>query len=149
MKKLTKKQLTGILKKYNIYFSTILITFIAGEFYPFSFYPMYNHFPNWSYTFYFEDENNNNIKHFLVVSHGSLSHLFYSACQRQEISYGYGQETDDELQSVGERISRQALYWSEIEKAGFSDVKLYRIHNYMTSSQLISDTLLISVVHVE
>lgn len=141
-------KLVLILKKYSLYFGILITTFILKETYPFSFYPMYNNFPNWSYTFYFEDENNKLIKHALFVQHSSLSHLFYSECQKQGIAYGYGMETREELKSVGLKVTQYAFNMNRIKTDSTKQLKLYRIYNHIEDDKIKSDTLLISTTYV-
>lgn len=143
MKVASTKKLITCFKKYKIYFGLVLLTFVFGEWYPFSFYPMYNNFPNWSYTFYVEDEHGNNLKQYMNAYHSSLSHLYYSACEKQEISYGYAMETKEQLHVVGQIMIQQVLEWEKIKKTTIDEIRLYRIHNYIKKRKIISDTVLI------
>ncbi len=55
-------KLASLVIKYPIYIGVVAITFFVRETYPFSIYPMYSNFPNWSYTFYFEDQKRIKLK---------------------------------------------------------------------------------------
>lgn len=138
-----------VIKKYSAYFGLIVLTFIVKEFYPFSFYPMYNQFPNYAYVFYILDENNHKIDRFMVVDHEELSHLFFSVCEQQSIKYGEGIESAEELEKVGEEVIRQALSWEDLSKSTIKKAKLYRIYNHLNYKEIQSDTALIATTYVE
>lgn len=138
-----------VIKKYSVYFGLIVLTFIVKEFYPFSFYPMYNQFPNYAYVFYMLDENNQKMDRFMRVDHGELSHLFFSVCEQQGIKYGDGMESAEELERIGEEVIRQALDWGSLSKSTMKKAKLYRIYNHLSHKEIQSDTTLIATTYVE
>lgn len=100
---------------------------ILGEVHPFSSYPMYNSFPNWSYTFYFTDENDSLIPsdEFDLSSH-AINHIFYALCEDERINYGHGRESKSELFSVGEKMTEMVI--PAAKKMDLSTVKLHRIY---------------------
>jgi hypothetical protein len=138
-----------LLLKYPIYIGVILITFIAQEFYPFSRYPMYDNFPNWSYTFYFEDEVGNNLKETLPISHSAFSHLYFAELNNKGIPYGNGIETSKDLELIGKRITEQVFNFTLLKNKGITEISVFRIHNYIVNSIMISDTIKIATTDVE
>lgn len=130
-----------------IYFTIILITILIGEVYPFSFYPMYNSFPIWSYVFYFKDEKGATIK-LPKSTHADLSHKFYSECQKQGIAYGNGIESIEDMERVGLSITNTFFNANKINNKSVSEIKFFRIHNRFNNNIIISDTMLISTLHV-
>src|SRR5690554_5406096 len=103
------------LVKYPLFILVVFLTFLVREWYPFSFYPMYNEFPNWSYTFYLEDENQEHIR-IDDLDHGSLSHLFYAEANNIKIHYGNNIESKEELEQVGEKIIENIFVNKEFKK---------------------------------
>lgn len=143
------KKCSAVIKKYPIYFGVLFLTLLIREFYPFSRYPMYDSFPNWSYTFYFEDEAGNNLKKILPISHGAFSHLYFTECHNKCVPCGYGQETPAELELIGEKTTKQTFDLATLKEKGISEISLFRIHNYMKKGRIISDTTKIATTHVE
>ncbi len=148
MKKLTIN-LIHLFIQYPFYFGILLITFFVNETYPFSVYPMYNNFPNWSYTFYMEDEHHNNLKKYMIVHHAELSHLYYTECDNQNIAHGYDLESAAALEAVGKRITDQAIHWKKLRESSVEEVRLYRIYNYIKGNKLISDTTILCTTYVK
>ena len=100
---------------------------ILGEVHPFSSYPMYNSFPNWSYTFYFTDENDSLIpSDEFDLSSGAINHKFYAICKSERINYGHGKESKSELFSIGEKMTEMII--PAAKKMDLSIVRLHRIH---------------------
>ena len=97
------------------YFRRVLLLLIyvlgvlaLGETHPFSQYPMYNSFPNWSYVFFFTDKNQNLIPcNHIGTTGGELAHKFYSIMENSGYSYGYEQEDPNHLKEVGAIIVDQ------------------------------------------
>lgn len=97
------------------YFRKVIIAFlyllgflILGETHPFSQYPMYNSFPNWSYVFYFTNTQNELIPcNNFGISGGELAHMFYANMNDKGYHYGYEQEDPKELEEIGEIIVSQ------------------------------------------
>ena len=87
-------------------FIVVLIYFIGviifGEAHPFSKFPMYNSFANWSYVFYITDNNDSLIPcKKLHTTGGKLGHNFYAICNKKNIGYGDGLESNLELKKIG------------------------------------------------
>jgi len=141
-------KLTSLVIKYPIYIGVIAITFFVRETYPFSMYPMYNNFPNWSYTFYFEDQKKESLGEIMSMSYGSLNHLYFTECQKSCVYCGFGSETTSELQKLGDNITKQALNMSLLKANGITEVYLFRIHNYIKNRKTHSDTITISRTYV-
>ncbi len=138
-------RLIQIFKKYPIYLSIIIITIIVGENYPLSYYPMYNNFPNWSYTFYFTDSNERLID-LPEITHAQLSHKFYAECNLQKVNYGNGIESKTDLQYVGGKLTHK-LFDNIFRKR--TKLNLFRIYNHLEKGIINSDTTLISSCYVK
>lgn len=148
-KSLNKSKIWDFIKKYKIYFSILLITFIVKEFFPFSFYPMYNQFPNYAYIFYITDEHQQVRNDLMRINAGELSHLYFTECENQQIEYGNGVETKEQLNIIGLNITQQAIDLTAAKEVEVKDLQLYRIYSHFENNQMVLDTLLLSNLKVE
>ncbi len=133
----------------SLFFSIIIITFLVGEIYPFSFYPMYNNFPNFSYVFYIEDDKGKNLKEYLLVSHAGLSHIFFAQCEVLKIQSGLGMEKKKNLETIGSKMLRRALNYSKVRGEGIKVINLKRIYNYYQKDRIFSDTTVMITFYVQ
>lgn len=124
--------------KYGIAFFYIAGAYLFGEFNPFSHFPMYNNLPNWSYVFYFVDENNKLIPcNKLNTDGGVLGHLYSTIAEYNRIPYGSGTETPEQLELIGEKITHQTLAKSKPPYL-FKKIKLVRVYYHFNQDKLIS-----------
>lgn len=137
-----------ILLKYPIFIGLVVITFMVREYYPFSVYPMYNHFPNWSYTFYFKTEDGQNVGQLTPISHGDLSHLFFTECIKRKLDYGFGCESSNDLNEIGENMRKNTFSDADLIQLGIKELHLMRIYNHITEVGLVSDTITMNSYYV-
>ena len=107
----------------------MFFSLIIGETHPFSCFPMYSSFPNWSYAFYLADENDKLIpaEQFQTTG-GKMGHTYYSVCSSKKILYGNGMESDKELQTIGKEM--MDLIVLNNKSAKYSNIALHRIYFY-------------------
>ncbi|RKS99661.1 hypothetical protein [Flavobacterium sp. 123] len=105
----------------------MFFSLIIGETHPFSCFPMYSSFPNWSYAFYLADENDKLIpaEQFQTTG-GKMGHTYYSVCSSKKILYGNGMESDKELQTIGKEM--MDLIALNNKSAKYSNIALHRIY---------------------
>tara|TARA_R110000868_G_scaffold119573_2_gene317512 strand:+ start:494 stop:937 length:444 start_codon:yes stop_codon:yes gene_type:complete len=97
---------------------------LFGETHPFSRFPMYSSFPNWSYSFYLANDNNDIIPLASVDTDGAaLGHLYGSVAYELNIPYGEFMESEDDLRKIGDRMM-YILF--EDKTANHNYLKLYR-----------------------
>ncbi len=131
-----------ILKKFSLITIAIIYIFtslIIGEFHPFSKFPMYSSFPNWSYSFFLTDSNNKFIPfNKFNMSGGEMGHWFYSICENKKIQYGNGMESRQELNLVGnemiELMFKKNKYVSTIAER--KNIKLYRLFCFYSNDTI-------------
>lgn len=132
------KWLPNFLRKYGIAFFYIACAYLFGEFHPFSHFPMYNNLPNWSYVFYFVDENNKLLPcKELNTNGGILGHLYSTIAEYNKITYGSGLETPEQLELIGEKITKQTLAKCK-PPYSFKKIKLIRVYYHFNHDKLIS-----------
>jgi len=97
---------------------------ILSEIHPFSRFPMYSHFPNWSYSFYVTNESDEIIPFLELSTHGgAMGHLYGSVANQLNISYGSFIESEEELRQIGEGMMKSLLTIHQFEG---NEIKLYR-----------------------
>lgn len=125
-----KKHIISILIKYKIVAIAILYmccSLLIGEIHPFSCFPMYSSFPNWSYAFYFANKNDKLIPAEEFHTTGAkIGHTFYSVCSSKKILYGNGMESDKELQTIGKEMMDLIVLNNKSTK--YSNIALHRIY---------------------
>jgi hypothetical protein len=91
------------MKKYFLFLTYAVICMLIAEVHPFSKYPMYSSFPNYSYTFYVADGNDSLIpfKENFKVRGNEVAHTYYEICDNHNFKRGFGVETDSQLAIVG------------------------------------------------
>lgn len=139
----------NIIYKYKIYFGIIIFTFIIGEFFPFSHYPMYNNFPNYAYTFYIKDQNGELLGDNMPISVAGFSHIYVSECIDEQIKFGNARESQEDLQEIGKNMINQVLDFNSLKQNNINKVNLYRLNSHFIHKKLIIDTLLIATENVE
>lgn len=136
-----------LLKIAPFYFGVIVTTYMVGELYPFSYYSMFDSFPNWSYTFFLTDEKDEQVKE-INTTHDGISHLYNAAFEQLEnCEYGNGTETPAELQDVGENIIK-AVINVELIDSSINEIRLNRIFNYFNMDNILHiDTSIIAIYY--
>lgn len=129
-----KNRFLALLIKYKFVAVAVLYMFCSvfiGEIHPFSRFPMYNSFPNWSYAFYLTDENNKLIPaNELNTNGGKMGHTFYSICETKKINYGDGKESKKELQNIGKEMIDLILLNNKKAIKKRSKIALHRVYFY-------------------
>lgn len=132
IRNIMKTQFLTFIIKYKIIAVAILYmtcSLLIGEIHPFSCFPMYSSFPNWSYAFYLADKNDKLIPaEEFHTNGGKMGHTFYSICSSKKILYGNGMESDKELQTIGKEMMNLIVLNNKTAK--YSNIALHRIYFY-------------------
>ena len=126
------------MKKLRTYSAALCFAFGAflfGEFYPFTKFPMYSSFPNYSYVFYLTDEHGAFVP--LNKYHsfgGAFSHVFFSTANDLEIQNGYGKESKLELYRIGKKM----MHYLELESGQkIRNIQIHRIHFFHWKNKIV------------
>lgn len=124
------------------------ISLSVGEQHPFSRFPMYNSFPNWSYAFYLTDVSGEMIPwwHAFEVDAGHIAHRFYGICQHYGIAYGHGMETEEELKFIGTELLKSVD--GKCRLSYDSELHLFRRHFFFEEGSLMHHDVQMSAMHV-
>ena len=105
---------------------------------------MYNNFPNWSYVFYFADENGKLIPAENLNTDGiKLGYLFYTIAQNQHIPYGGGIESKNELNQIGQKMMEEVFSGTSARtyiKKTYRKLKLIRIYYSFQNNSIDQQT---------
>lgn len=115
-----------------------------GEVHPFTVVPMYNNFPNWAYSFYMSDKNNNiiPIATYFNYKDDELSHNFSAICSSENISYANKTIVDPELLKVGKLMALQ-LFKKKIKPLDTDSVRLHRVCYFLCNDSICSTDLIL------
>ena len=132
-----------------IFVPYIVISMYTGELHPFSQFPMYNSFPNWSYLFYIKTQEGRMVSPLfeLKSNSGAIAHVYYSACQRYEVEYGMGLETPEEMRMIADEILISLVK----DKPDFRGDTLYfyKRHFYLVDKEIREKETLMTQLYVE
>lgn len=112
----------------------IVITYLIGviiwgEAHPFSRFAMYSSFADYSYAFYFTNENNQLIKCTDLNTTGTnLAHMYTTLCEKNNFSHGHGTESDSVLAVVGKQMLAIVKLNNVNPKHKNKKVQLHRIY---------------------
>jgi hypothetical protein len=137
-----------------ISFIVVLIYLVGvilfGEVHPFSKFPMYNSFANWSYVFYVTDVNDSLIPCYkLNTTCGKLGHNFYAICSKKNIRYGDGLESNLELKKIGFEMMQLLLNKPENSLRKKEKLKLWRTIFYYKNDSILHKNQLIYESNME
>lgn len=142
-----KKEFIIFLIKYKFIAVALFYIFcslIVGEVHPFSRFPMYSSFPNWSYAFYLADENGKLIPaKELNTTGGKMGHTFYSICESKNIDYGDDMESKIELQKIGKQMMDLILLNNTTSNIKYSRIALHRIYFYYKNDSIKKNNTII------
>lgn len=145
MKKILVKSSTFIIAL--IYLIGVLI---FGEAHPFSKFPMYSSFANWAYVFYVTDFNDSLIPcKKLNTTGGKLGHNFYAICNKKNIEYGDGMESNADLKKVGSEMMQLLLKKPENSKKSKEKLKLWRTYYYLKNDSMLQKNKLMYESNME
>lgn len=132
------------MKSYLLLILYIAASLLIGkEFHPFSSFPMYNSFPNWSYVFYLKNERGEEVYYQKTLTHwikknaGFIAHTFYSYSDYHHYQYGDGREDSIHLSSVGKELIKTILKDEPANRFKFDTLKLYRRYYHLENEQLV------------
>jgi hypothetical protein len=120
----------------------IIGVLIFNETHPFSRFPMYSSFPNWSYSFYLTNKTDEIIPFSNLETDGeAVGHLYGSVSQELDILYGDFMESEVELQKIGNRMMNILL-----ESRGnlVGEYKLYRKAFYYKNDSIHEQIVLMT-----
>ena len=132
-----------------VLFSKSIIFLYKREFHPFTLVPMFNNFPNWSYTFYVTNDHDSliPIMKYFNYDAGTLGHKFYAIGDVMKYNYGYQRETESELDILGKQML-ESLKESQTKNIPTDKLKLYRKTFYWENGKIREKDVLLRVEDV-
>lgn len=142
-----KAKINWLLITYGVFLLYAIGYLVFGETHPFSRYPMYSSFPNWSYVFYITDKEDNIIPFEQINIHGAeVSHLYYLLSEDLQILCGDFQESEEDLDRLGTRM----IEILKIQKGfDYPYLKLYRGGFYLENDSIIRTDQLMTTIEYE
>ena len=125
---------------FLLVFYVVASTLIGKEFHPFSQFPMYSSFPNYSYVLFLKNERDDVIpfeKYFSREKQvGQIVHVFYSYFNYHNYNCGFGKEDPAHLKGAGKEIMGLILKDEDTDKFNFDTLRLYRRYYYLTGDKI-------------
>lgn len=133
------------LKNYIILSAYLFFSFILKETHPFSRFPMYNNFPNWSYVFFISDQNHELVPSMtnFNISGGWIGHTFYALCHSEGIKYGDNMETKEELKNIGEKLFKQITSKNQSFLKEHDILYLHKIYFSIQNNKIVKKDVII------
>lgn len=142
-----QEKINWLLITYGVFLLYGIGYLVFGETHPFSRYPMYSSFPNWSYVFYITDKEDKIIPFENINIHGAeVSHLYYLLSEDLQILCGDFQESEEDLDILGTRM----IEILKIQKGfDYPYLKLYRGGFYLENDSIIRTDQLMTTIEYE
>ena len=136
--------------KIIVFVLYLVCSLVFGEFHPFSKFPIYSSFPNWSYCFFIQNTKGDTLfwDKELGTYEASVSHMYSSICQYENIKYGHGMESAEELEIVGNLIMNQVIE-NQPKSLKMDTLYLWRKHFSVHSGSIHEESALILKYNVE
>lgn len=107
---------------------------LLAECYPFTRFPMYNEFPNYSYVFYVSDLNNNPLALArLGMGGGELAHNYFAIANSHGFANGKNLESAQHLKQIGFEMAQIMKQKNPRFKEPF---QIHRLYFYKSNNQL-------------
>jgi hypothetical protein len=124
------------MRKYFLLIFYVVISLLIGkDFHPFSMFPMYNSFPNYSYVFYLKNEKDSMVPFFPNFlrgkNAGALAHQYGSFFSYHHYVAGFGQENRSNLNEAGKDLMETLLQGEPRAKFGFDTLFLYKRYYHL------------------
>lgn len=121
--------------RHNAAFLVFLLgSLLLAEQYPFTRFPMYNSFPNYSYVFYLSDLNNQPIPLSEVeMGGGELAHNYFAIANARHFPNGKNLETTQHLRQIGYEMAIIIRQKKPNFKVPF---QIHRLYFYKSKNQL-------------
>ena len=132
------------MKNYALLLFYLVASLLIGkEFHPFSLFPMYNSFPNWSYVFYLKNEKNEmvcyrkDLAHGEIKNAGTVAHAFYSFFNFHNYRYGSGKEDTLQFNAAGKKLLTMIIAGEDFTHFKYDSLKLYRRYYHLEKEQIV------------
>ncbi|CAN5165043.1 hypothetical protein BH09BAC1_BH09BAC1_20060 [soil metagenome] len=121
----------------------------TGELHPFSQFPMYNSFPEWSYVFYIKTHEGRVVSPLLEMKSNSkaVAHVYYSACQKYGVAYGMNLETPLQMKMIADEIL-SSLVMANPNFQG-DTLYFYKKQFYLVNKEIREKETLMTQMYVE
>jgi hypothetical protein len=123
------------MRKYFLLIIYIVVcTLIGKEFHPFSQFPMYSSFPNYSYTFSLKNERGELVpfrKHFTSLNSGFIAHRYSTFFNHHGYLTGCGLEDSLHLNQAGKELMGMILQDRLTHPFDFDTLYLCRRYYYL------------------
>jgi hypothetical protein len=107
----------------------VTLSWFLPEFHPFSRYPMYDSFPNYSYSFYISDSTGQLLPYarYFKVRANEIGHMYCEVFDEHQWARGMGIESDSQLRAAGSELMKSIISSQKIPLPA-GEIRLHRLY---------------------
>jgi hypothetical protein len=129
------------MQRYLLLILYVAISLLIGkDFHPFSPFPMYNSFPNYSYVIFLKNTKGDVVpyhKNFSIEKGaGLLGHQYASFFNYHHYRSGFGEEDSVHLKEAGKELMGMLLQGEDRSKFDFDTLLLYRRYYHLNNDSI-------------
>ena len=129
------------MRRYLLFvFYVVICVWIGKDFHPFSMFPMYNSFPNYSYAFYLKNERGELVPFRKNLSAGknagAMAHQYASFYNFHHYNAGFGEESKTSLNEAGKELMGTLLQGESGRNFNFDTLFLYRRYYRLSNDSI-------------
>ena len=129
------------MRKYFLLVFYVVVSLLIGrEFHPFSLFPMYNSFPNYSYAFFLKNEKGELVPFRSNFSRaknaGGVAHQYASFFNFHHYEDGFSAEDSAHVKEAGQALMASILQGENISHFSFDTLRLYRRDYHLNNNQI-------------
>lgn len=122
---------------------------MLGEQYPFSWYPMFSYFFDFSQTYYFLDQDKNVLTDG-ELSPGAVSHILSAEKRIRDIPEKSNESVySEEMKDIGMSIINKAFDVGYAKSKRIQSISLYGLFSYYKVGEIYSDTIELATLEYE
>lgn len=122
---------------------------MLGEQYPFSWYPMFSYFFDFSQTYYFLDQDKNVLTDG-ELSPGAVSHILSAEKRIRDIPERSNESVySEKMNNIGVSIINKAFDMEYIKSKNIQSISLFELFSYYKEDQVHADTIQFATLEYE
>ena len=129
------------MRKYFLLVIYVVVSLLIGkEFHPFSLFPMYNSFPNYSYAFLLKNEKRELVPYRKTFSKGKnaggMAHQYSAFFDYHHYQGGFGHENSIYIKDAGKELMTKLLQDENTSDFSFDTLRLYKRYYHLDNDSI-------------
>jgi hypothetical protein len=133
------RRLLFVMKGVFLFALYVGLSLMLDEFHPFSRFPMYDSFPNYAYSFYIADSKDELVpfREDFRTQANEISHMYCEICDEHKFARGFGQETEQQLNIVGQELLTYILH-ARKKPLTMDSLSIHRVYYQFEEGKIIT-----------